>query len=75
MGKAIGLSYFHERGFNDVIIKKFKLGFAIEEWDYFLKSATEVGYKTEYLKTLGLVTSGEKTVDMYRGRVIFQFII
>ncbi len=71
MGRAVGLSYFHERGFDDVTIKKFKLGFAIEEWDYFLKTATEAGYKTEYLKTLGLVTSGERTVDMYRGRVIF----
>jgi DNA primase len=71
MGKAVGLSYFRERGFEEATIKKFKLGFAIEEWDYFLKSATEAGYKTEYLKTLGLVTSGEKTVDMYRGRVIF----
>jgi DNA primase len=71
MGKAVGLSYFRERGFDEVTIKKFKLGFAIEEWDYFLKKATEAGYKTEYLKTLGLVTSGEKTVDMYRGRVIF----
>jgi DNA primase len=71
MGKAVGLSYFHERGFDDATIKKFKLGFAIEEWDYFLKKATEAGYKLEYLKTLGLVTSGERTVDMYRGRVIF----
>jgi DNA primase len=71
MGKAVGLSYFHERDFDDATIKKFKLGFAIEEWDYFLKKATEAGYKLEYLKTLGLVTSGERTVDMYRGRVIF----
>jgi DNA primase len=71
MGKAIGLSYFHERGFTDETVKKFKLGFAIEEWDYFLKKATEAGYKLEFLKTLGLVTSGERTVDMYRGRVIF----
>ncbi len=71
MGRAVGLSYFHERGFDDATIKKFKLGFAIEEWDYFLKAATEAGYKLEFLKTLGLVTSGEKTVDMYRGRVIF----
>lgn len=71
MGKAIGYSYFRERGFTEETIRKFKLGFAIEEWDYFLKSAAEAGYKLDYLKTLGLVTSGERTVDMYRGRVIF----
>lgn len=71
MGRAIGLSYFHERHFDDATIKKFKLGFALEDWDHFLKTATEAGYKLEYLKTLGLATSGDRTVDMYRGRVIF----
>lgn len=70
-GKAIGLTYFHERGFNDEILHKFKLGYALEEWDHLLNTAKEKGYKEEFLKKLGLVTQGEKTVDMYRGRVIF----
>src|SRR5690606_2543256 len=70
-GKAIGLSYFRERGFSDEIIRKFRLGYSFEEWDHLLKTAAEKGFKSEYLKTLGLLTSGEKTVDMYRGRVMF----
>lgn len=70
-GKAIGLSYFHERGFSDETILKFKLGYSSDEWDQLYKTALDKGYKTEYLKKVGLVTSGEKTVDMYRGRVIF----
>lgn len=70
-GKAIGLSYFHERGFTDETILKFKLGYSPEEWDHLYKTALDQGYKTEYLKKVGLVTSGEKTVDMYRGRVMF----
>lgn len=70
-GKAIGLSYFHERGFSDEIIRKFRLGYSFEEWDHLLNTAKAQGYKAEYLKTVGLLTSGEKTVDMYRGRVMF----
>ena len=32
-GKAIGLSYFKERGFRDDIIKKFQLGYSLEQRD------------------------------------------
>ncbi|MDR2854047.1 MAG: DNA primase, partial [Prevotellaceae bacterium] len=32
-GKAIGLSYFHERGFRDDIITKFQLGYSLDAWD------------------------------------------
>lgn len=34
-GRAIGLSYFKERGFNPQIIEKFDLGYAMDGWDYF----------------------------------------
>ncbi|HXA00644.1 MAG TPA: CHC2 zinc finger domain-containing protein, partial [Cytophagaceae bacterium] len=36
-GQAIGLSYFKERGFSDDTIKKFELGYSLEEWDGLLK--------------------------------------
>ena len=32
-GKAIGLSYFRERGFTDEVIRRFNLGFAPNKWD------------------------------------------
>ncbi len=69
-GKAIGLSYFRERGFTDEIIKKFKLGYSFDEWKKFTSKALSDGYRLEYLKILGL-TSNEKEVDIYRGRVMF----
>ena len=31
-GKAIGLSYFKERGFTEETIKKFQLGYSLDEW-------------------------------------------
>lgn len=70
-GQAIGLSYFHERGFSDEIIKKFRLGYAQDEWSHFTTAAQKKGYKLEYLKAVGLTSSGEKQVDVYRGRVMF----
>lgn len=70
-GQAIGLSYFHERGFSDEIVKKFRLGYAQDEWTHLTTTAQKKGYKLEYLKAVGLTSSGEKQVDIYRGRVIF----
>lgn len=71
-GKAIGLSYFKERGFREDIIKKFQLGYAIDEWDNFTKHATGQGYKMEYLEKTGLtIVKEDKKYDRFRGRVIF----
>lgn len=71
-GKAIGLSYFKERGFTEETIQTFKLGYSPDEWDAFLKSAESKGYKTEYLLETGLVKERDtKKYDAYRGRVIF----
>jgi DNA primase len=71
-GQAIGLSYFHERGFRDETIKKFQLGYCPDRWDQMSKAALEAGYNSEYLLKSGL--SREKdgnTYDFFRGRVIF----
>lgn len=70
-GQAIGLSYFRERGFTDDVIRKFKLGYAPDEWETFTKKAQDAGYKLEHLKELGLTSKGEKPVDVFRGRVMF----
>ena len=48
-GKAIGLSYFKERGFTDETIKKFELGYCNDEWDNFTKAALQKGYDIKYL--------------------------
>src|SRR5690554_1929451 len=73
-GKAVGLSYFRERGFRDDIIKKFQLGYSLEQRDAFSVEARKVGYRDDYLLKTGLSTGGEQgrpLYDRFRGRVIF----
>lgn len=84
-GKAIGLSYFHERGFRDDIIQKFQLGYCLEERDAFTKEALRSGYNKDFLVKTGLTIeyshsdNGEKVAptgefreaDRFRGRVMF----
>ncbi len=71
-GKAIGLSYFEERGFRMDIVKKFQLGYCLNKSDDFTKAALEKGYKLEYLEKVGLVKSKEdRQFDFFRGRVMF----
>lgn len=71
-GKAIGLSYFKERGFKDDIIQKFQLGYSLDQWSAFTENAISNGYKLEYLEKTGLTISKEdKHFDRFRGRVIF----
>ena len=73
-GKAVGLSYFRERGFRDDIIKKFQLGYSLDERDSFTKAAIQAGYKEEFLIKTGLTGGGENNANLYdrfRGRVIF----
>ncbi len=71
-GKAIGLSYFKERGFTSETIKKFELGYCLDEWDAFTREALAEGYKLEFLEKTGLsIVKGEKQFDRFKGRVMF----
>ena len=71
-GKAIGLSYFKERGFTDTTIKKFDLGYCIDEWDNFTKAALAKGYDLKYLGSTGLtIVKENKQFDRFKGRVMF----
>ncbi|MEN8768105.1 MAG: DNA primase [Candidatus Arcticimaribacter sp.] len=69
-GKAIGKTYFQERGFTDETIKAFDLGYALETKDAFTNAALEKGYKLEFLEKTGL-TIEERKIDRFRGRVLF----
>lgn len=57
-GKAIGLSYFEERGFTPATIEKFQLGYAPEDYKAFLKAGVKEGYSLKYLLLSGLVRTG-----------------
>jgi DNA primase len=71
-GKAIGLSYFEERGFRKDIIERFQLGYCLNKGDDFTKKALAKGYKLDYLEKVGLVkTKEDRSFDFFRGRVMF----
>lgn len=71
-GKAIGLSYFKERGYREETIRKFQLGYALNEWEVFTKAALEKGYDLKYLEKTGLtIVKNEKQFDRFKGRVLF----
>ncbi len=75
-GRAIGLSYFKERGFREDIIEKFDLGYCKDEWTNFTDAALAKGYDLKYLKSTGLTIVKEggpqiKKFDRFKGRVMF----
>nr|WP_315206806.1 DNA primase [uncultured Flavobacterium sp.] len=71
-GKAIGYSYFKERGFTNETIKKFGLGYSPEAWDAFTKEALGKGYKLEFLESTGLtIPRADRPFDRFKGRVMF----
>ncbi|MFN5620683.1 MAG: DNA primase [Flavobacteriales bacterium] len=71
-GRAIGLSYFHERGFRDDIIQKFQLGYCPDKWDAMTQAALEQQYQLPYLVKAGLTRERDgKVYDFFRGRVMF----
>jgi len=71
-GKAIGYTYFKERGFTNETIKKFSLGYSPEAWDAFTKEALGKGYKLEFLESTGLtIPRDDRPFDRFKGRVMF----
>ncbi|WP_298554494.1 DNA primase [uncultured Algibacter sp.] len=71
-GKSIGLSYFKERGFTDDTIKKFDLGYSLNEWQAFTDEALKQGYNIDFLEKTGLtIVKEDKRFDRFKGRVMF----
>ena len=71
-GKAIGKSYFLERGFTEETIKTFGLGYSLDEWTAFTDKAIEEGYQLDYLAKTGLtIVKDTKQFDRFKGRVLF----
>lgn len=73
-GKAIGLSYFKERGFTPATIEKFELGYSPARRDAFTRHAQEKGYGKSILEASGLSIfreGSEVGFDRFRERVIF----
>lgn len=71
-GKAIGLSYFEERGFRKEIIQKFQLGYSPEQRDAFTQAALKQQFNPDLLQKAGLSNNRyDQLQDNYRSRVIF----
>ena len=64
-GKAVGLSYFKERGFTEETIKKFELGYNPKAKDAFSKVAIKKAYDKEVL-----VSSGLSLINESSGRLL-----
>lgn len=75
-GQAIGLQYFRSRGFRDDIIKKFRLGFDINDRFALAATATKEKYNLEYLLKVGLCYKNDhgELIDRFAGRVMFPWI-
>lgn len=75
-GRDIGLSYFYERGFSDSIIKKFHLGYSLDNSNMLFKEAVSKGYNKNYLYDTGLCIDDNKGggYDRFKGRVMFPVL-
>ena len=71
-GQNNALSYLKERGFNDLTIEKFQLGYCLNQRDAFTKEALKHQYSEDILKKSGLTIERDgQLYDNYRGRIIF----
>lgn len=72
-GRSVGMRYFAERGLREEMIRKFQLGYSLDQRDALFRSATAAGYKPSYLEKTGLVIRYDngRMNDRFRGRVIF----
>jgi len=71
-GIVNALSYLRERGFNDETIRKFQVGYCLNQRDAFAREAIKNQYSPDILKKSGLCIERDgQLVDNYRGRIIF----
>ncbi|MBR1593718.1 MAG: DNA primase [Alloprevotella sp.] len=72
-GIAVGMSYLRGRGLRDDIIRRFRLGYSLEQKDSLCTEALRKGYSRENLQKTGLgyETDDHRFIDKYRARVIF----
>jgi DNA primase len=72
-GKSIGLGYFKERGFREDIVRKFQLGYGLDQRNEFSKEAIRKGYSKDFLLKTGLSIANDQGElhDRYRARVMF----
>lgn len=69
------LDYFHGRGLDDGVIRRFGLGASPQEWDGLIRAMSQAGYTVEEMRIAGLcVVKENKAFDMFRSRAMFPII-
>lgn len=71
-GQDIGLSYLKERSFREEVLRKFQVGYSLQDSQSFVSTALNAQYNIELLVKSGLVAQRDgRSYDNYRGRIIF----
>jgi len=71
-GKS-GLDYFSKRNLTEESISKYYLGYAPDSWDSLVTEMLSIGYSSDELLELGLISVGKegKLFDFFRNRAMF----
>ena len=72
-GKEIGLPYFNQRGFSPAIIKKFKLGYSLDNRNALYTTLASKGYNPRLIFETGLCVEDKHGggFDRFKGRAMF----
>jgi DNA primase len=70
---GLARQYLRSRGFDGDAVRRFKLGWAPDEWDHLSRTLQKAGYKREDLVESGLafVNRVNKLQDQFRKRLLF----
>jgi DNA primase len=65
--------YLAERGFDEAILRQFRIGYSPSAWDRLLTGAQRDGFSPEELAAAGLAQRGQQggVYDRFRGRIMF----
>ncbi len=73
-----GMKYFKKRGFDNNIIKRFGLGYALDSWDGLKNYLLNKGFSIDLIYESGLIIRRKENkgyYDRFRNRVIFPIIM
>ena len=66
------LAYLKERGFEEDIIKQFKIGYALDSWDQLVEACKGKGFTRSQIVQSGLFSQSDKGIfDRFRSRIMF----
>ena len=71
-GQNFAMTYLDHRGINTDMIKKFNIGYSIEDWDSLLTHLIKNGFDEALIEKAGLIiVKDNKKYDRFRNRLMF----